>query len=170
MIGALLDWFLGLFRSVPQNTSPAFSAESSGGRLRSVLLFGMKKRGQDQYGSGSFGALRDGGKRKHEGVDYESRAGDLVMSPMAGTLTREFQVYKDDSRYRGIEIKNDKGTHVVKIFYVTAQGKIPRVVRAGDGIGFAQNLSPKYAGITNHIHIELRVNGQLENVETWFRN
>jgi hypothetical protein len=45
----------------------------------------------------------------------------------------------------------------VKIFYVDGlfQGK----AQAGDVIGHAQDVSRRYAGITNHVHLEVREHG-----------
>lgn len=132
------------------------------------ILFSQKKRGRDAFGVGDYGASRDGGSRSHDGIDYVAQAGDAIFAPFSGEITRTMQVYKDDSRYRGIEIKSTNSTHVAKIFYVSVHGNIPRAVRSGEMIGFAQNLAPKYAGITNHVHFELRVNHILQNPEGFF--
>lgn len=164
MIADFFKWFFGLFNNKVAQTS--VTPQRS---LRNIILGGMVKRGSDAFGSGSFGASRDNGGRMHNGADYKARAGDFIMSPIGGTLTRTMQVYSDDSRYRGLEIVSTSGDIAVKMFYVNAVGNIPRTVVAGDHVGFAQNLSPKYAGITNHVHIEVRLNGKLENPELWFK-
>lgn len=112
-------------------------------------------RGSDNYGSGTFGAPRDNGTRKHQGVDVITVPGQDIVSPIAGTVTRFPFPYGDDLRFTGIEIKND--AYTVKIFYVTPTVKIGTKVNKGTKIAVAQDLKSKYPnGITNHAHFEVR--------------
>src|SRR5690606_26576081 len=49
---------------------------------------GQAPRIHDSYGSGAFGASRDGGSRHHEGVDYTAQAGQDVRAPISGFVTK----------------------------------------------------------------------------------
>jgi hypothetical protein len=117
-------------------------------------------RGEDAYGSGQFGAARDGGKRKHHGVDYIATAGDWVEAPIAGVVTKYGFAYRKDSDLRYIEIKNAETGMTAKVLYVDATVADGATVAAGEILGTAQDLAERYpAGITNHVHVEL-INGQ----------
>lgn len=116
-------------------------------------------RTEDAWGSGAFGAPR--GERTHRGLDIVANPGEAILSPIDGEIVREAQPYEEDERYSGVLIR---GTGAwtgceVKIFYV--EGPHAGTVRAGDPIGRAQDLAPKYEGITNHVHMEVRRNGEL---------
>ena len=118
-------------------------------------------RQMDGYGSGQFNASRDGGKRHHQGLDVVSRPGEPVKSPIDGDVIAESVPYKNDPRYRGVRIRGT-GRHAgyeVKMFYL--QGLFCGPVKAGDVVGYAQNLEEKYPGITNHVHMEVRQHGVL---------
>ncbi len=43
-------------------------------------------RGTDSWGSGVFGASRDGGARQHLGLDFIAVVGDDVCAPITGTV------------------------------------------------------------------------------------
>ncbi|GAB6053942.1 hypothetical protein JCM17960_27620 [Magnetospira thiophila] len=45
-------------------------------------------RPQDGMGDGRYGASRDGGKRKHTGVDFVAKPGQDVVSTVDGTVTK----------------------------------------------------------------------------------
>ncbi len=112
-------------------------------------------RGEDAYGSGSFGTVRDGGKRKHHGVDYIAEPGDWVEAPIAGIVTKHGYAYKR-SDLRFIEIKNTDTGMRARVLYVDASIQEGAVVAAGEVIGTAQDLAKRYpGGITNHVHVEL---------------
>ncbi|MFP5263085.1 MAG: peptidoglycan DD-metalloendopeptidase family protein [Blastocatellia bacterium] len=128
-----------------------------------MVTFHKITRGQsrniDRYGSGQFGASR--GNRAHHGLDIMARPGESVLSPIDGDVIRESMPYPQDPRYRGLVIR---GTgqwdgYEVKMFYVL--GILSGQVKAGQIIGTAQDLSGRYPGITNHVHIEVRLRGNL---------
>lgn len=120
-------------------------------KFRKLLLV-WRKRETDSYGSGSYGASRDEGKRKHEGQDYVSIPGDPIFAPFDGEYERMAYPYGDDKRYTGMVFL--QYPYRITVFYVSP--KVPTgKVKAGDIVGFAQDLSPKYKGITNHIHVEI---------------
>ncbi len=117
-------------------------------------------RGTDAYGSGQFGAERDGGKRRHHGVDYIATPGDWVEAPIAGVVTKYGYAYRKDSDLRYVEIKNPENGMIAKVLYVDATIADGSTVAAGEIIGTAQDLAERYpGGITNHVHVEL-INGQ----------
>lgn len=114
-------------------------------------------RRHDSWGSGQYRALRGG--RLHDGLDIIARPGERIKSPIDGVIYKDVQAYKDDPSFRGVRIRGEgqwKG-YDVKILYV--QGSFSGAVRAGEEIGMAQDLSKRYPGIKNHIHLEVRKNG-----------
>lgn len=113
-------------------------------------------RGVDAYGSGGFGAVRDGGKRKHHGVDYVAAPGDWVEAPIAGVVTKYGYAYKRNKDLRYVEIKNEETGLRARVLYVDASVADGATVAAGEIIGTAQDLTERYPhGITNHVHVEL---------------
>src|SRR5690606_19387199 len=60
----------------------------------------------DHFGSGAYGASRDGGVRHHAGVDYVAEAGQAVKAPISGYVTRIGYAYADDLSFRYVEITN----------------------------------------------------------------
>jgi murein DD-endopeptidase MepM/ murein hydrolase activator NlpD len=113
-------------------------------------------RTTDAFGSGRFGAVRDAGKRHHEGVDYVASPGAPVHAPIAGRISRLGFAYGGDETYRYVEITNPKTLMVARVLYIDPSVVDGDEVVAGDVIGAAQDLSSRYPGITNHVHVELR--------------
>lgn len=114
-------------------------------------------RGFDAYGSGAFGSTRDGGKRKHEGVDYVASPGQSAAAPIAGAVVRTGYAYKGDARLKFVEILNAETGYSARVLYVAPTVHVGQSVAAGEIIGVVQDLSVKYpAGITNHVHVEIR--------------
>lgn len=113
-------------------------------------------RGHDDFGSGAFGASRDGGKRKHEGVDYVVAPGGSVRSPIAGEIARVSYAYRGVGGFRIVDIVNSETKVKARVFYVSPNVAVGDIVVAGQEIGVAQDLNARYPGITNHVHVELR--------------
>lgn len=114
-------------------------------------------RSIDSYGSGAFGSLRDGGKRKHEGVDYVAAPGHITTAPIAGTVARIGYAYKKDTRLKYVEIDNTETGYSARVLYVDPTIVVGQTLVAGEAIGVVQDLSVKYpSGITNHVHVEIR--------------
>jgi hypothetical protein len=67
-----------------------------------------------------------------------------------------YNVYRSDSRFKGIEIKTPDGM-TVKMFYVIAiTGIQGRIVGPGSAVGTAQDLHMKYSqDMTNHVHVKV---------------
>lgn len=118
-------------------------------------------RETDAKGSGEFGASRDGGTRKHAGLDIVIEPHKPVLCPTVLEFKRNGLAYETGiggansaEPYRLIVLENDFVE--VKILYVYPYSFIKgEVVVAGEPIGVSQDLSRRYPGITNHIHIEV---------------
>lgn len=112
---------------------------------------GKGVRVRDAQGSGLYGARR--GSRRHEGADYICEPGQAVFAPLSGTIVREAKPY-DAGEFSGVLIQ---GTYMdVKMFYLTvAPELIGQIVKRGQVIGEAQDISKKYPGITPHVHLKI---------------
>jgi murein DD-endopeptidase MepM/ murein hydrolase activator NlpD len=113
-------------------------------------------RGIDAFGSGDFGARRDAGKRRHHGVDYVAAVGAAVRAPISGQVSRLGYAYRGVGGYRMIEIVDPETKFTARVLYVSPIVSVGDTVVAGEEIGAAQDLSGRYPGITNHVHVELR--------------
>jgi peptidoglycan LD-endopeptidase LytH len=120
---------------------------------------GRGVRGHDAFGHGEFGASRDSGVRRHEGVDYVARAGQTVVAPMSGYVTKIGMAYAGDP-HRFVEITNPALKFEARVFYVDPTVKVGDVVRLGAPIGNMESLQARYAGITDHVHLELADKGR----------
>lgn len=117
---------------------------------------GHSPRGLDAYGSGRFGASRDGGTRQHMGVDYIATAGQAVLAPISGYVTKIGYPYADDTELRYVEIDNPALKISARVFYVDPGVVVGQAVRLGTRIGVAQTLQARYpGGITDHVHLEM---------------
>ena len=123
---------------------------------------GHDLRGEDAYGAGFYGASRAAGARRHRGADYVAEPGEIVRAPISGVVERIGFAYRGDERYRYVELASEDQTRDVRVLYVGPIVQLGAIVRAGDPIGRAQDLSARYPrGITNHVHVEMRENGAL---------
>jgi peptidoglycan LD-endopeptidase LytH len=113
-------------------------------------------RGIDAFGSGDFGAVRDAGKRRHHGVDYVSEPGADVLAPLSGKITRIGSAYSGREDLQYVEIVNPETHLSARVLYVSPTVAEGDFVSAGDVLGAAQDLTDRYPGITNHVHLEMR--------------
>jgi murein DD-endopeptidase MepM/ murein hydrolase activator NlpD len=120
---------------------------------------GKGVRGHDDFGYGEFGASRDGGSRAHEGVDYIADAGQKVFAPISGFVTKIGFAYAGDS-HRFVEITNPALKFEARVFYVDPTVQVGDVVRLGAPIGKMDTLQHRYAGITDHVHLEMMDRGR----------
>lgn len=109
----------------------------------------------DDFGSGAYGASRDGGVRHHAGVDYVAEAGQSVKAPISGYVTRIGYAYDDDLSFRYVEITNPALRYQARVLYVSPDVAVGDTVRLGQAIGEAQTLQGRYPGITDHVHLEV---------------
>jgi hypothetical protein len=121
---------------------------------------GQAPRGDDAYGEGRFHASRDGGERRHEGVDYIATPGQPVEAPISGYVAKVGFAYPDDQTLRYVEIENPALHLTARVFYVDPDVAVGDAVAVGRPIGHAHSLLKRYrGGMTNHVHLEL-VNGR----------
>ena len=115
-------------------------------------LHEMSERKCDGHGCGHFGASR--GSRTHNGIDLNVPPKTVVYSPIAGTVTKLGHCYADDLSFRYVEI-SDHG-YAFRVFYVSPLVKEGQKVSKRSIIGEAQDLRPRYQGITPHVHLEIK--------------
>ncbi|MES2033303.1 MAG: M23 family metallopeptidase [Pseudomonadota bacterium] len=116
---------------------------------------GAAPRTHDHFGSGAFGARRDGGSRSHEGVDYGAVANQAVRAPISGYVTKIGYAYGGDDSLKFVEITNPALGYVARTFYIDPLVKVGDIVRLGGRIGTAESLQSHYPGITDHVHLEI---------------
>lgn len=120
---------------------------------------GGELRGHDAYGYGEFGASRDGGSRKHEGVDFVAGANQPVAAPISGYVTKIGFAYAGDSSLKFVEITNPALHYEARVFYVDPSVSVGEPVAVGDTIGKHRTLLRKYPGhMTDHVHLEITDN------------
>lgn len=120
------------------------------------FLNGLPLR-NDNGGLGHYGAPRSGG-RVHNGFDISVKPQEEVKAPFNCILSRVGYVYSSDLRWRLLEcIGTDKFKGwKVKIMYAdTLSHNINKAFKQGEKIGFAQDISKKYASVTPHLHYEV---------------
>ena len=124
------------------------------------------KRTQDVHGSGEWGASR--GSRVHKGIDYAVWPNSTVLSLTEGIVTKLGYAYSDDLSFRYIEITRlDK--HCIRYFYVEPDVSLGDIVEPGQPLGIAQDLRPRYKGITPHVHLGVMSPlGEYLNPEVYF--
>jgi len=127
---------------------------------------GRAPRGHDAFGDGCFHASRDGGTRPHEGVDYDSRAGQTVTAPISGFVSKIGYAYPGDARFKYVEIDNPALHIEARVFYVDPAVEVGNSVALGTPIGTAHSLQARYGGITDHIHLELAESGRKIDAQT----
>lgn len=157
----LLVIILSSFNKISQSHSPKTP-------IASDIIKDQKSRIADKYGSGQYGASRNASRRKHNGLDIIVTAGEEIKSPITGSIVRQAFPYKNDMNYEGIVVEGDGewSGYEIKIFYV--KGLFGGKVVNEQVIGHAQDLTVKYPKITNHVHIEVRVDGNLiDPFELW---
>ncbi|WP_419252259.1 M23 family metallopeptidase [Caulobacter sp. ErkDOM-YI] len=116
---------------------------------------GAAPRGHDDFGEGQFGARRDGGARDHEGVDYTAVAGQDVLAPISGYVTKIGYAYSGSVDLKFVEITNPALGYVARAFYVSPGVAVGQTVRLGQAIGRVESLQGHYPGITDHVHLEV---------------
>jgi murein DD-endopeptidase MepM/ murein hydrolase activator NlpD len=121
---------------------------------------GGAPRGHDGFGDGFFQASRDGGRRAHEGVDYDSSPGQPVIAPISGYVSKIGFAYPGDTRLRYVEIDNPALKLTARAFYIDPAVHEGESVRLGQQIGTALSLQRRYPGITNHVHLEIAERGR----------
>lgn len=138
-------------------------------RREKAFLSFYEQRGSDLWGSGSFGASRDGGKRTHKGLDLKYSPKDKFRIPFDSVLKRKGIVYSNDYKYKLVEFKGlgNFSEFTYKVMYFVCQEPIGTIFNRGEFVGSVQDITEKYKGITNHVHFELYIDGKLVNPENY---
>jgi hypothetical protein len=122
---------------------------------------GKDVRGCDDFGCGGFGAERDEGGRRHEGVDFDASAGQKIEAPISGFVSKIGLAYPGDQRFHFVEITNPALHYEARVFYVDPSVSEGQAVHLGQSIGRDHSLERRYPGITNHVHLEIeRIGGR----------
>lgn len=121
---------------------------------------GRAPRGEDAFGDGWFHARRDGGSREHEGVDYDARAGQTVIAPISGFVSKIGYAYPGNSTLRYVEIENPALHLEARVFYLDPDVRVGDSVALGHPIGRSHTLQHRYPGITDHVHLEIAEDGR----------
>lgn len=141
--------------AAPAGDTPAGVDLDEDGRYDLAWPLTLGERGEDAYGSGAFGASRDGGRRRHNGLDLVAPVGAPIRAPISGIVTRVGQAYSGDAELQFIEITSPTTQYSARVLYVGPSRAPGAQVAAGEIIGRAQDLGRRYAsGMTNHVHVE----------------
>ena len=138
-----------------------FNNEASNIRARKKFVNPTDQgvRGCDSQGCGGYGARREG--RRHIGTDYITDPGQDVLAIADGKVDRLLS-----GKYDGVVVGDGQGVSY-KILYLNVDDslQVGSTVRAGQVLGTAQDITGRYEGITNHVHVKLRVNYKVVNPE-----
>ena len=115
---------------------------------------GHSVRGSDKWGSGAYFASR--GNRLHPGEDYISVPNQEIVAPISGLVLRERFPYPEPVEgvfFGGVQIQG--ANCMITMFYFQLDKRLIKMnVREGQVIGIDQDISLKYPGIINHIHLQ----------------
>ncbi len=120
-------------------------------------------RGLDAWGGGGFSAPRDGGTRRHAGLDFAAAVGDAIVAPCAGTISHIGLAYPNTDL---ASIHLEGGNFAIKLLYVhpSIDTIVGLIVAQGAPIGIAQAVAsywqavhPERGRMTNHVHEEVRL-------------
>ncbi len=118
-------------------------------------------------GLGNFGAPRPG--RTHQGTDFNGKAGTPVVAPYDGMAE-----YQNLGRTgSAVIIKSLDGSILTRLLHLSDESKRffasgARPVRAGEQVGDIGRFGQVYrdgavTGSKEHVHVEMRINGKLED-------
>lgn len=127
---------------------------------------GRSPRGEDAFGDGWFHARRDGGSREHEGVDYDAHAGQTVVAPISGYVSKIGYAYPGNATLKYVEIENPALHLEARVFYVDPDVHVGESVALDHPIGHAHTLQHRYPGITDHVHLEIDEAGRKIDAQT----
>lgn len=122
------------------------------------MLVDARIRGIDKWGSGAYGAPRDGGTRAHRGIDIACVAGTGVLSVTLGKVTKIGYPYSPSNpkkgHFRYVEVTDPSGNRH-RYFYVEPKVTVGDTIGSLQCIGDTQGLTKVYPGITDHFHYEV---------------
>jgi murein DD-endopeptidase MepM/ murein hydrolase activator NlpD len=123
-------------------------------------------RGTDGYGSGHYGAPR--GNHRHKGIDKLAVPGSRLYAVSAGKVTKLGYAYSDDLSYRYVQVSDAFGRDI-RYFYIEPLVEVGDLVDETTVLGTVQDLTPRYPGIGNHFHFEVRLDGEYLNPNDFLR-
>lgn len=121
----------------------------------------------DVIGKGAFNEPR--GDRKHQGIDLLANLGQYVHTPIPGKVVRYAAPYPEDSRFNGVLIQGsgEYAAYQVKIFYIKPSVSPGQTLAMGSVVGTAQSIKLRYgSNALDHVHVEIRKDGELVNPAT----
>lgn len=138
-------------------------------QLASPVLPFRGYRGLDAFGSGGYGAPRDGGARTHPGLDFIGLEGDTGIAIMDAIVSQVGIAYPG-STLGSIHLRGegDFGGLEAQILYgAPLAGVVPGLhVPQGAQISTVQNVAayweakhPERGKMTPHVHLRLKRNG-----------
>jgi len=131
--------------------------------LRQILVY-PPVRTQDKHGSGAYKARRGG--REHEGIDFAVTANSKIGVMTPGIVTKVGYPYNPNDTKKGylryVQVTDAQG-YDTRYFYVSPTVQVRDTVQTGGIIGEAQSLQTPYPGITDHIHFEVKKDGEFIN-------
>jgi hypothetical protein len=131
--------------------------------IKTILV----ERGEDDFGSGAFGASR--GNRQHNGTDYLASDGQKIFALRVGVVSKIGYCYNDDLSFRYVEVSTGDLCKE-RYFYVRPEVLIGDVVSEHTVLGTCYSLQSRYPGIKDHIHFEVkRDDGSFINPDMYFQ-
>ena len=88
-----------------------------------------------------------------------------MVAPISGYITKIGYAYDDDRVLKFVEITNPALHYTARAFYVAPTVEEGQAVQMGESIGTAESLQSRYAGITNHVHLEVIRAGRRMNAQ-----
>lgn len=124
-------------------------------------------RNHDSWGAGNFGASRDGGSRKHDGLDFLTVPGDEIVAVIPGRVVRTGWAYPD-GKMNSIHLHGTgefDGWQVQYLYVNPDAALVGPPFQPGDRIGIAQDVagywtakSPGHAEpMKNHCHLRITI-------------
>jgi murein DD-endopeptidase MepM/ murein hydrolase activator NlpD len=143
--------------------------------LKAKVMFNPIRQ-NDAWGDGYFGASR--GNRPHLGVDYVVNEGEVVYAPCDMDSFNVSYPYSFDANDNYILTGARFNTKINgvnfdgRMWYFTPYSHLfGRDISKGTPIGVAQTLQHRYAGITDHLHFQLRTETETSdsiNYKGWY--
>jgi len=148
-----------VFNQITSSSTPVFSP----------FLRGPLVMRHDTEGGGHWRASR--GSRDHLGIDIECIAGEAILSPIKGKVTKHGWPSSSKPNLRYVEVTGSGADdeYRVRLMYSTISDSIDvnDAVERGDPIGIAQAVSVEYGlpNMKDHVHFELFLNGNTTKVD-----
>ena len=89
-------------------------------------------------------------------MDFRADAGQTLVAPISGYVTKIGFAYPGDSTLKFVEISNPALHYAARVFYIDPSVEPGQAVRVGQPIGAHHTLERKYpGGMTDHVHLEV---------------